>query len=277
MTGATERRRLILRFASGAIGIPVLAAAIWAGGVWLSILVGAVAALGALELCGMARRAGMRPAPLVAVVWSLSPVAAAHIVSADLSTEFTFRALVGIAAFAYLVWQVHHARERLGWRSWAITAGVAMYTGGLLAFAPLLRGLDQGMEWVLLVILVTFANDTSAFFIGRRFGRRPLAPRISPGKTWEGSAGGMTGAIGACVALSAIMGLALPTAQAVILGTLLAIVGQLGDLLESRLKRQTGVKDSGWAVPGHGGLMDRMDSIVFNLAVMYYFLIWVVQ
>ena len=268
---------MALRIASAAVGLPVLAAAVWAGSPWFSILVAAAAGAAAFELTEMARRAGRELAALVAVVWSLSPVAAAHVWTADLSPELAFRVNVGIAVFAYLVWQVRRAQARLSWADTGVTAAIALYAGGLLAYALLLRALDQGLEWVFLVLLVTYATDTSAFIVGRRFGRRPMAPGISPGKTWEGAIAGLVGAVGACVALSSLMGLSMSTAQSFMLGALLGVAAQLGDLVESRMKRVAGVKDSGWLVPGHGGITDRMDSIVLNLIVLYYFVIWTVQ
>ena len=133
--------------------------------------------------------------------------------------------------------------------------------------------MDQGLQWVLL-LAVTFATDTSAFFVGRALGRLPLAPAISPGKTLEGAVGGLAGAVLAAVIGVELLGLELTMPETLVLGGLAGVAGQLGDLAESRLKRVAGVKDSGWLFPGHGGVLDRIDSIVFNLPVVYYFVLW---
>ena len=173
-----------------------------------------------------------------------------------------------------LFWVVVRIRPKARPADWAITLAAALYAGGLLAHAPLLRGLEDGREWVFVVVLVTFAADTAAFFFGRSFGRTPLAPTISPGKTWEGAGAALVAAIVAAPGLTAVftLGVALPGTLA--LGALMGVVGQSGDLLESRLKRAARVKDSGWLLPGHGGVLDRLDSIVFNLALVYYFVMW---
>ncbi len=272
-----RRRSLVFRLATAAVGIPVLALVVWIGSPWLSLFVGGFAALGAVEFCRMARRRDRRPDVLVAVVWSLALLTAGHALSDDLTGERTLQVVVGAAAFSYLVWQVRFARSHVGLSDWAVTAAAALYTGGLLAHAPLLRGLEQGREWVLLAVAVTFAADTSAFLVGRSLGRRPLAPKVSPGKTWEGAVGGFLAAIGATAALVFLLDLDVTLWVALPLGALIGIVGQLGDLVESQLKRTADVKDSGWLIPGHGGVLDRLDSIVFNLALVYYFVVWGVQ
>ena len=123
------------------------------------------------------------------------------------------------------------------------------------------------------MLLVTFATDTSAFFVGRAIGKRPLAPAISPSKTREGAVGGIVGALVASVAAVYVFDLNVALWKTIAIGVSIGIVGQLGDLVESRLKRIAGVKDSGSLVPGHGGVLDRLDSIVFNLVVVYYFVV----
>jgi phosphatidate cytidylyltransferase len=144
-----------------------------------------------------------------------------------------------------------------------------------------LRGLDDGRNWVFLAIFATFGSDSVAYFIGSAIGKHKLSPTISPKKTWEGAMGGVLGAV--LVSLFFI----LPTPvqfsahinwwQVIILGLLISIFGQLGDLVESLLKRNTGVKDSGNLFPGHGGMLDRMDSIVFAAVVVYYWVLWSIR
>lgn len=266
-----------MRIASAAIGLPLLALFIWAGSPWFSLLLTAAAAAGAFELCQMVRQRGRRPVSLVAAVWAVALVAAGHSLAAGASSQVIVQAAAAGAALAAVAWLLAAYRRELGPADWGISAGAALYTGGLLAHGPLLRGLEQGREWVFLAVLVTFAADTSAFFVGRAFGVRPLAPTVSPGKTWEGALAGLIGAIGASALLATAFGLDVTLAAALALGTLMGVVGQLGDLAESRLKRFAGAKDSGWLVPGHGGVLDRLDSIVFNLVLVYYFVVWGLQ
>jgi phosphatidate cytidylyltransferase len=154
-------------------------------------------------------------------------------------------------------------------------AGI-LYVGWLLSYLVALRGLDNGRNWVFFALFTTFASDTAAFFVGRALGKRRLAPQISPGKTWEGAIGGVFGAI--IVSLFFILPtpltLHLNWGQAILLGLLVSIFGQLGDLVESLFKRNMGAKDSGRLLPGHGGMLDRMDSIIFAGIVVYYYVIW---
>ena len=271
------------RVATAAVGLPLLALVIWAGPPWFSFLVAVAAAIGALELCHMARQRGRRPMALVAAVWAVALVGGAHFVASDSTDEAALPALavtlaiVAGGALVSLIWMLLRSGHGVGLGDWAVTAGAALYIGGLLSYAPLIWGLGEGREWVFLAVGVIFAADTAAFATGKSVGRRPMAPTVSPGKTWEGSLGGLLGAVAACVAFTALLDLGVAVALAVVLGALMAVVGQLGDLAQSRLKRAAGVKDSGWLVPGHGGLLDRLDSIVFNLPLVYYFVMWVIQ
>src|SRR5262249_26934543 len=157
--------------------------------------------------------------------------------------------------------------------------------GWPLAFFLLLRGDTlgagtTGFWWMLALLFMVWANDTFAFFTGHYLGRTKLAPHVSPAKTWEGFAGGLVFTVFAAFVFT----IALPTAfqqplhvawyHAVLLGVLVAIVGTIGDLAESLLKRGTGVKDSGRLVPGHGGILDRMDSPLFAILVVFFFALY---
>ena len=106
-------------------------------------------------------------------------------------------------------------------------------------------------------------------------GKRPLAPSISPGKTWEGGIAGLAGGAGATAALDAVLSLPMQTWEAALAGLAFGVVAQAGDLVESALKRAASVKEAGWLIPGHGGILDRMDSVVFVLPPLYYLAIWV--
>ncbi len=148
----------------------------------------------------------------------------------------------------------------------------------MLSYLVALRGLDDGRNWVFFALFITFASDTAAFFAGRALGKHRLAPRISPGKTWEGAIAGVFGAIIISLLFILPTPLTLPLSywQAILLGLLVSIFGQLGDLVESLLKRNMGVKDSGKLLPGHGGFLDRMDSVVFAGIVVYYYVLWAI-
>ena len=266
-----------LRIASAAVGIPILAIFVWFGLPAFSILIAILAGIGAWEFCLMAENKGHSPDIPVAVTWSVALVAIGHVLADNMASQDLGRALAVIIATAALFWQVRRSRVAIGLSGWIMTALAALYPGGLLAFAPLLRGLDQGREWVFLLVLVTFATDTAAFAVGKLIGKTPLAPSISPGKTREGSIAGLIAAGLSAVLLSTLFNLTVSVPAALALGLLMGIAGQFGDLAESRFKRWAGVKDSGTLIPGHGGVLDRLDSIVINLGLLYYFLLWAVN
>lgn len=267
---------MMLRVATAAVGIPVLTLLIWAGAPTFSVLAATLSGIGAWEFCRLERERGSEPVVAVAVIWSVSLVGVGHVL-AEMSGGDKIKALAFIAGTAYVAWQTRRARGRVSLGDWRATAAAALYPGAFLALAPPLRGLDQGREWVLLLVLVTFASDTSAYLVGKLLGRTPLAPSISPGKTLEGAVAGLAGAAVACIVLVLLLDLRASLPLALVLGLLMGIAGQLGDLAESRLKRWAEVKDSGSLMPGHGGVLDRLDSIVFNLALVYPFVIWGVQ
>ncbi len=152
--------------------------------------------------------------------------------------------------------------------------------GWMVGHYVMLRQLDHGRELVILALFTTFACDTSAFFVGRTWGKHHMTPTISPHKTWEGAIGGFAGAVAAAAALCYLLNLGswtLPLSylEAVGVGCLVGVAAQFGDLLESMLKRRAGVKDSGSLLPGHGGVLDRIDSLVFTGVIVYYFVLWV--
>ncbi|HUS04020.1 MAG TPA: CDP-archaeol synthase, partial [Dehalococcoidia bacterium] len=161
--------------------------------------------------------------------------------------------------------------------SWMV-AGV-LYIGWMLSYWVNLGILEDGRDWIYLAMFAIFANDTGAFFIGTKWGKHKLASDISPGKTWEGAIGGLLSAVVGAIAISRIPILFSSSPieywQVVLLGCLISLFAQLGDLVESLLKRNMGLKESGNLLPGHGGVLDRFDSFIFVGAVVYYY-IWMV-
>jgi phosphatidate cytidylyltransferase len=132
-----------------------------------------------------------------------------------------------------------------------------------------------GNVWIFFLLAVIFASDTGAFYFGRFFGRHKLYPSVSPGKTWEGAVGGLISSL--FIALIFFRIFAAFGAGILILAGILSIAGQIGDLVESMLKRSCGVKDSGKLLPGHGGFLDRLDGMIFALPVLYIYLTFAVK
>ncbi len=143
-----------------------------------------------------------------------------------------------------------------------------------LSHLVLLGGTEPGRWWILFLLIVIWASDTSAFFVGRTLGRHKLCPAISPNKTVEGGVGGLLGAAGAAFIFNRYFSLGAGDIEVLILGVFLGTLGILGDLVESAMKRGAGVKDSGTVIPGHGGMLDRIDSMLFAVPALYYYLVW---
>jgi phosphatidate cytidylyltransferase len=156
--------------------------------------------------------------------------------------------------------------------SWIWTLTGILYIGWLLSHYVALRELDFGREWVLYALFVTFASDTFAYFIGKTWGRHQLSP-ISPKKTQEGALGGILGSVIISLLMVWLFKLPINYGYAILLGIAVSVFGQIGDLFESLFKRNMGIKDSGHSLPGHGGFLDRMDSIVFTGVIVYYYVV----
>jgi phosphatidate cytidylyltransferase len=157
----------------------------------------------------------------------------------------------------------------------ASASSLAWFYCGVLVAAVVAIRMRFGFGWVVMAFVVTWMNDTFAYFAGRFLGRNKMFPRISPKKTWEGFAGGVAGSVvGALVLLALFPSDWLPgltVAGCFVLGGVAAVVGPVGDLAESMLKRSAGVKDSGKLIPGHGGLLDRIDALLFVAPWVYVF------
>ena len=132
------------------------------------------------------------------------------------------------------------------------------------------NGFERGLAWLLFVIVVTWLSDTGAYMLGRTFGRTPLFPSVSPKKTREGLAGGLIAAVLFGLLANELLGLDLPVLVAAVVAMLLATLGVFGDLIESLMKRQANVKDSGTLIPGHGGMLDRIDALLFTWTAGYF-------
>lgn len=263
--------RLRTRLLTAIIALPLILAAIWLGDPWFSLTVALVVLAAATELYNLGAGAGSRPLRLLGTFWSLLLVG-----NAWQGGDFTLPlwGAIIVLGLGGLLFRFPRVNTRL---SWAWTLLGIFYVGWLLSHLILLRNSPQGAEWVLLTLLATFSVDTNAYVIGRIWGRHPMAPRISPSKTWEGAVGGFAGGIFGTMALSLILGVPPTLQHAIILGALVGVLAQAGDLWESALKRRAGVKDAGWLIPGHGGILDRLDSIVFSAVVIYYYMTWLIK
>jgi phosphatidate cytidylyltransferase len=260
---------LAQRVASAAVGIPIIVLLIWAGGGYYTGAVCVIVLIAAYEF--QAPRHG-GPTPLTLLVACL---AAALPAGALVGVDWVLWFAVG-GGIIPLLWVTFRGDTDNALTDWIWAVGGLLYVGLLGAHLVLTRELYNGRDWVYLAVFGTFAVDTFAYFTGRALGRRKLAPHISPGKTIEGTLGGLAGGFGAVVGLNYFLGIRLEAALVVPLAALLPLAAVAGDLAESILKRGMHIKDAGHIIPGHGGFLDRLDSILFTFPVVYYFVTWVV-
>lgn len=267
-------------------GVLLAVAAGYAGGWALAALLAVLAALMTRELFAMAARKGPRPLAALGMAGAAAMVAAAAAAPADgLANPLPAAILVLLAllAGAASIWARGVEGEPL------LSAAVTVFGAGyaaLAAFALFLRHLpgvdDAGHGAALLFapVLLTWTSDTFAYFGGRAFGRRKLIPRVSPGKTVEGAVSALVGSVAAgagyALFLARFDAYVPGVLEGAVLGLVVSVTGQLGDLVESLWKRDVDVKDSGTLLPGHGGALDRFDSLLFTLPVGYGFFRFVV-
>ncbi len=282
------------RLVTSLLVIPVVVAAIWFGEPWFTILIVVLALRAVVEFYRLAAATGVSALPYFGMALTVLFVVSRNPdVVAWLEQQFdvtpVMPLLLTVTVALPLAWLVLRRRAGQTFTGWAWTVAGILYTGWLLSHLVALRALEPdpvGRNWVLFVVLGTFASDTAAFLVGSRFGRRRLAPEISPNKTWEGAIAGLAGAaaLGLFFAAETVFGTDNPLHisglalwQGGLLGVLVSVFGQVGDLAESLLKRNAAAKDSGGVFPGHGGVLDRIDSIVFAGIVVYYVVVWAIR
>jgi phosphatidate cytidylyltransferase len=270
---------LAKRVAFAAIAIPVALGIVFWGGWVLVAVVSVAATLGARELYDFARRQGVEP------------LASTGLVSAAALPALTYLNVRGTASFAEWGWFLgglwivgvlaialwRRAPTEHPFAATAATTFGVLYPAALASFLiPIRHARYETWSWagawmVFFPLVITWVCDTAAMFAGKAIGGRKLWPAISPGKTWAGSIAGVVAALAAVPVLNAVVltrvGVALPLSRGLLFAGVLGIVGQVGDLAESLYKREIGVKDSSSLIPGHGGVLDRFDSLYFVLPV----------
>ena len=251
------------RTISALIGAPLFLGLIYLGGQYTAFLVAALTLLALREFLQIGEHMGMHAwyklTTLIAVVWLICLLIGGE---KWLLPVIILWLLIGLGRLA-----LTYPKTLLSEMSFNLLS--VFYAVILLSHLYLLRQLPRGLELTFLTIILVWATDTGAYLIGRQFGRHPLAPQVSPKKTVEGSLGGLLVSITVAIVFWRLAGGAAWITYAV-LGVVIGISAQVGDLFESALKRSAGVKDSGKLIPGHGGILDRFDSLIVALPLVYY-------
>lgn len=290
---ATPEWKLSLtrRVITAAVAIPVVLGMVWFGG-WVTFA-GAfiIVALGIYELHSMFHKIGYLP-----LTWFALIVTTALLLGGvfapfrNLFQELTITALV-LGSLSWLLIRRHQTGTALV--DWALTLVMALYLGWPLSYLVTLRGMNpaylptahglvttpstNNFWWVLVALFGVWAFDSAAFFAGRFFGKHKLAPIISPAKTWEGVIGGFLLAMAAVLVFTRPISTGVAWYHIIALGVLISFAATVGDLAESLIKRQADVKDSGGFFWGHGGVLDRIDSLLFASVVVYFYVVLVVH
>ena len=280
------------RLLTGVVGIPILVGAIILGAPWITVI---------LLIAGVAAIWELYRTPPVSVAhlpfmlgaaWVLALLLGAQAGSGRDNFLIISGVIIAAGSFSALLWFIAHYRPEQSDEKKSYLVGFAylilgpIYVGFLLSHALMIREIslpeiadtpliEIGASWLLFALLSTFAVDTGAYLVGRSIGKHPMAPSISPNKTWEGSVGGWVSALVTALALGQLLELNINVWQQIVIGAVVGVVAQLGDLLVSKLKRITGIKDTGSIIPGHGGMLDRLDSLLFTLAAVYYLIVTV--
>ncbi len=254
------------RVLTAVVGAPLVLFACWWGGYPFLAFILAVGIIGVMEFYDLVAYKGVRASR------------GAGVIATVILLFYTFidnEQKVVIPTFLVLFLLVGQVLKK-GKRSPLVSVGATLwgffYVGWLLSYAILLRNLEDGRFWVTVLVLLTWSTDTMAYLVGKSMGKRKLAPAVSPGKTVEGFWGGVLGAILFMSVLSWLY--ALPPLWSLTLGGIAGVWGQLGDLGESLFKREVALKDTSSLIPGHGGVLDRFDSFLFNAPMLYYYLFW---
>lgn len=270
---------MLTRILTGIVAIPiVLALVFWPGGMPFAVLVALASIVGLIEFYGAARTSGIRPqmvlgliaaalilfacgTPGGVILFYMIPVLSTGLLIVSLTTELFRSPRAPLANVGTTVLGVIYVP--------LLMSHFALLRSNELLIKIAGRPCELGAGLVFFALLTTWALDTGAYFVGKAFGKRKLAPEISPGKTVEGGIGGFASAMIVGTLVGAAIGM--PQPHGLILGGIIGVVGQIGDLAGSAIKREVGLKDFGNLIPGHGGVLDRIDSLLFVGPIVYYY------
>lgn len=262
--------------------LPIGLALIWLGGWAYTLMIALILGLAAWEFVQLFRTGGLQPAAALIIGGTLALVIGRAL--DGFISSIWILSLVVLVGMAYHLVAYERGRDQAGTDFGISMAGI-LYFGWIGAYLVSLRQLPEGVWWVLLALPIVWLADSGAYFVGRSLGKHKLSPRLSPKKTWEGYFGGVVVGVLGGAGLAALYATFAGPASAVaegaftpwrgaILGLVLSTITTLGDLGESMIKRQVGVKDSGNLLPGHGGAFDRIDSWLWAGVLAYYVVVW---
>jgi phosphatidate cytidylyltransferase len=261
-------RDLLPRVATAVVGVAILLFTAYTGQFLWALTVTIIATMCGAEFFALTREDRRH----VNELFGLLAIAAMPM-AAGLWGTSGMLAVLTVLALAALVWQTFFLKT-VTIVDTALTVFGTVYCGFTLAYLVLIRALDQGAALVVVLMASVWISDTFAYFFGTAFGRHPLAPHVSPRKSWEGFVAGAAGSVLVWTSAKFLIKTPVPLAWFVLIGVAAGVASLFGDLVESLLKREAGVKDAGKWLPGHGGFLDRFDSMIAVAVVVYWMLVW---
>jgi len=256
------------RIVTALLGLPVVVGLVLAGGYWFLAGVGLIALAGGWEFVRLMKAGGYQPSLFFTLALILLLLADGYWPGLRLlSLILTLSLLITLGG------QLFRSATITPTVDWALTLAGGLYIGLSMAHLVALRQLAGGLVWVWLALLATWGADTAAYLVGRSLGRHKLWPRHSPKKSWEGLLGSIGGSVIGAGIVAGFSDFTWKTA--LVIGFIVPLVGLFGDLSISMMKREVGMKDSSNLLPGHGGVLDRIDSLLFVNVVVYYYALWV--
>ena len=271
---------IVKRIITGLVLAAIVAVLIMLGGIPLVAAACVVAVLACIEFYRIVRARGVQPLGWFGIVFAVLLIINAYIRQLNLSflpypSDFILPLLLTLMTLIPLIWLLFRSNKDNAFINWGWTIAGILYTGWLLSYYITIRQVDNGMGWLFLVLSCTALCDVGAYVIGSNLGKHALASSVSPGKTWEGAGGGLAFSVITAVILTIGFKLPLYYWQMVAAGLIIGVLAEVGDLVESLLKRNMQVKDAGSLLPGHGGFLDRIDSHLLVAPVAYYLIVLV--
>jgi len=269
------------RLLTGLVGIPILFTAIWLGSFWFLSVLTVCGSVAVVEFQRMTLKGAHRTPRLLGIIWTISFLIVG-LYSVEL-TQFLIMSLITVIVGMFLIglWTIMFCDQNAIYRTWLTTSLGSTYIGFCLSHALALRNLGAGdslgRDWILFAVILIFSSDTGAYLVGRFIGKHSFAPKLSPNKTWEGTIGGFILVIISAVSLKEFFFTGIIYWQVLLISATVGITAPTGDLFESKLKRIYGLKDTGAILPGHGGMLDRLDSTLLTIPFVYYFAFTIVH
>ncbi len=254
------------RIIAALVAIPLVIVGVWFGGTVLILGVTAVALIAGWEFNQMMKAGGYYTNLVITLGLILL------LILSITRSDFSLPLIISFILIFSLSWQLFQ-NTPAPTADWALSLAGGLYIGWGMGHFIALRGLGDGLAWVWLALLATWGSDTLAYFVGRAIGKNKLWPRHSPKKTWEGLFGGILGGLLGAGIVAFFSNLGWTTA--LIIGAIIPLVGLFGDLSISMMKRHVDVKDSSHLFPGHGGFLDRIDSLLFVSIITYHYAVWI--